>query len=99
FPGVTDSEAEYEALRQLIIQTDLCMIQWRNFNIDPDWYLGKINLYDAGDCAGIKNLMDAIHEEFPQVKFGYFNPPMERMRGNYNLDFAHHQAIAQGFVA
>lgn len=37
FPGITDSVAEYEALRELISTTGLNMIQWRNFNIDPDW--------------------------------------------------------------
>ncbi|NII28933.1 radical SAM protein [Pseudoflavitalea sp. X16] len=89
FPGVTDSEAEYEALRKLIRDTDLTMIQWRNFNIDPDWYLGKINLYEAGDLLGVKQLQELIKEEFPAVKFGYFNPPMERIKGNYELDFAH----------
>jgi len=89
FPGMTDSEAEYEALRKLIRETDLCMIQWRNFNIDPDWYLGKINVHDSGECMGILQLMELIREEFPNLKFGYFNPPMERMKGNYELDFAH----------
>jgi pyruvate-formate lyase-activating enzyme len=92
FPGMTDSEEEYEALRKLIIDTDLSMIQWRNFNIDPDWYMGKINVGDAGECMGIKQMMDLIHEEFPKVKFGYYNPPMERMRGNYELDFARHSS-------
>ncbi|WP_206212076.1 hypothetical protein, partial [Pseudomonas viridiflava] len=38
FPGVTDSVEEYEALREVIATTGLKMIQWRNFNIDPDWY-------------------------------------------------------------
>jgi pyruvate-formate lyase-activating enzyme len=90
FPGVTDSEAEYEALRKLIRDTDLTMIQWRNFNIDPDWYLGKINLYEAGDLLGIKQLQELIHEEFPKVKYGYFNPPMERIKGNFEADFAHY---------
>ncbi len=89
FPGVTDSEAEYEALRKLIRDTDLTMIQWRNFNIDPDWYLGKINLYDAGDLLGIKQLQELIKEEFPNVKYGYFNPPMERIKGDFEMDFAH----------
>ena len=89
FPGVTDSEAEYEALRKLIQETDLNMIQWRNFNIDPDWYLGKINYYEGGDLLGIKQLQELIKEEFPTLKFGYFNPPMERIKGNYELDFAH----------
>ena len=89
FPGMTDSEAEYEALRKLITATDLCMIQWRNFNIDPDWYLGKINAGDAGECMGIKTMMELIREEFPQLRFGYFNPPIERIRGNFAEDFAH----------
>lgn len=89
FPGMTDSVEEYEALRQLIKDTDLNMIQWRNFNIDPDWYMGKIGQYDTGECMGIKQMMDLIHDEFPQVKFGYFNPPAERIHGNYEVDFAH----------
>lgn len=89
FPGMTDSIDEYEALRALIRTTDLTMIQWRNFNIDPDWYLGKLGVTDTGECMGVKQLMELIHEEFPQVKFGYFNPPMERIKGSYELNFAH----------
>ncbi len=89
FPGMTDGVAEYEALRKLIRDTDLCMIQWRNFNIDPDWYLGKIGATDTGDCIGVKQLMNEIRLEFPQLKFGYFNPSIERIKGNFELDFAH----------
>jgi len=89
FPGMTDSEEEYEALRKLIIETKLSMIQWRNFNIDPDWYLGKINIAETGQILGIKQLMELIHEEFPDLKFGYFNPPIERITGSFEIDFAH----------
>ncbi len=89
FPGMTDSVAEYEALRKLIIDTDLCMIQWRNFNIDPDWYLGKIGMAETGEVLGVKQLMELIREEFPKLKFGYYNPPIERINGRYELDFAH----------
>lgn len=89
FPGMTDSVAEYEALRKLIIDTDLCMIQWRNFNIDPDWYLGKIGVMDSGEIMGVKQMMELLKEEFPHLKFGYFNPPMERIKGEYDADFAH----------
>ncbi len=89
FPGMTDSVAEYEALRKLITDTDLCMIQWRNFNIDPDWYLGKIGVVDSGEILGMKQLMELLKEEFPHLKYGYFNPPMERIRGRYDVDFAH----------
>lgn len=88
FPGMTDSVAEYEALRQLIKDTNLSMIQWRNFNIDPDWYLGKIGMGDTGECLGIKQLMTLIKEEFPGIKYGYYNPPVERMK-NFDTDFAH----------
>jgi wyosine [tRNA(Phe)-imidazoG37] synthetase (radical SAM superfamily) len=89
FPGMTDTVAEYEALRKLIIHTNLCMIQWRNFNIDPDWYLGKIGITEMGETLGIKQLMGLIHEEFPRLKYGYFNPPLERINGVYESDFAH----------
>ena len=89
FPGVTDSEAEYEALRTLIKTTNLNMIQWRNFNIDPDWYMGRMNMNELGDTLGIKQLMELIQEEFPKVKYGYFNPPIERIKGNFMADFAH----------
>lgn len=89
FPGMTDSIEEYEALRKLIRETDLTMIQWRNFNIDPDWYLGKIGVDDTGEILGVKQLMELIKEEFPSVKFGYFNPPSERIHGDFELDFAH----------
>jgi sulfatase maturation enzyme AslB (radical SAM superfamily) len=89
FPGMTDSVDEYEALRQLIIDTKLNMIQWRNFNIDPDWYLGKIGVTETGECMGIKQMMELIREEFPDLKFGYFNPPMERIAGKFDVDFAH----------
>ena len=90
FPGMTDSVEEYEALRQLIKDTDLNMIQWRNFNIDPDWYLGQIGVADTGELMGVKQLQALIKEEFPNVKYGYFNPPIERIKGDYNVDFAHY---------
>lgn len=89
FPGMSDSVEEYEALRKLIIETDLTMIQWRNFNIDPDWYLGRIGVTDIEEFLGVKQLMELIHEEFPRLKFGYFNPPIERINGNFEIDFAH----------
>ncbi len=89
FPGMTDSVEEYEALRKFILDTGLTMIQWRNFNIDPDWYLGKIGASDTGESLGIKQLMELIKDEFPSLKFGYFNPPTERIKGNFEMDFAH----------
>jgi len=89
FPGMTDSVEEYEALRELIKSTGLKMIQWRNFNIDPDWYLGKIGVTETGECIGVRQMMDLLREEFPSLKFGYFNPSIERIKGNFELDYAH----------
>ena len=88
FPGMTDSEEEYEALRKLINDTGLKMIQWRNFNIDPDWYLGKIDISETGECLGIRQMMNLLTEEFPHLKFGYFNPSIERIKGNFEMDYA-----------
>ncbi len=89
FPGMTDSVEEYEALRKLIKETGLKMIQWRNFNIDPDWYLGHIGIVDTGERLGVKQMMELLKEEFPDLKFGYFNPPIERIKGEFDMDFAH----------
>ena len=88
FPGMTDSVQEYEALRKLISDTGLSMIQWRNFNIDPDWYLGKTGVVETCEITGIKQLMELIKEEFPNLKYGYFNPPKERIEGDFERDFA-----------
>ena len=88
FPGMTDCEDEYEALRKLISGTGLNMIQWRNFNIDPDWYLGKIGCTETGEAMGVKPMMELLRDEFPLLKFGYFNPPIERIRGKFEKDFA-----------
>lgn len=89
FPGVTDSQEEYQALRKVIKETGLKMIQWRNFSIDPDWYLEKLGIEDTEETMGVKTMMRLLKEEFPHLKYGYYNPPIERINGNYELDFAH----------
>lgn len=73
-PGLTDSPEEFEALRTLIRDTHLSMIQWRNFNIDPDWYLKKAKIGEAGKGLGIRHIMRKLKEEFPHLRYGYFNP-------------------------
>jgi molybdenum cofactor biosynthesis enzyme MoaA len=85
FPGMTDDVAEYEALRKFIRDTDLSMIQWRNFNIDPDWYLRKIKVKETGEAIGIKTVMKEIKKEFPHLTYGYFNPPMSTIKKRLKL--------------
>jgi hypothetical protein len=50
------------------------MIQWRNLNIDPDWYVESIGLNGAEKVMGMPVLLDKIREKFPYLRFGYFNP-------------------------
>jgi pyruvate-formate lyase-activating enzyme len=83
FPGMTDHPEELKALQDFIRFTDISMIQWRNFNIDPDWYLGKLNVMELPEGLGIKNVMDQIKSEFPHLKYGYFNPPHGDARGAF----------------
>ena len=83
FPGMTDHPEELKALQDFIRYTDISMIQWRNFNIDPDWYLGKLNVMELPEGLGIKNVMDQIKSQFPHLKYGYFNPPHGDARGAF----------------
>ncbi|MCY7409714.1 MAG: radical SAM protein [Chitinophagales bacterium] len=80
FPGMSDAVEEYEALRKFIRETNLSMIQWRNFNIDPDWYLQKIGVTETGECLGMKKVLQLIKEEFPHITYGYFNPGIDLIK-------------------
>ena len=75
-------------MRTLIKTTGLKMIQWRNFKIDPDWYLRKIGVTDTGEFIGIRQMKDSLREEFPDLKFGYFNPSIERIKGDFEMDYS-----------
>jgi molybdenum cofactor biosynthesis enzyme MoaA len=77
FPGVTDAEDELAALSRLLESTGLNMIQWRNLNIDPDWYVDSINWPASTKSLGMPGLLQRIREKFPRVRFGYFNPPVK----------------------
>jgi pyruvate-formate lyase-activating enzyme len=76
FPGVTDDKAEYSAFSKLLEESSPQMIQWRNLNIDPDWYMETVAHAGAKRLQpmGITTLMKKIHANFPEIRFGYFNP-------------------------
>lgn len=77
FPGVTDDPAEYSALCRLLGKTKPDMIQWRNLNIDPDWYMDTVDRTcpsRSQKSMGLPALMERIHSRFPKIRFGYFNP-------------------------
>lgn len=74
FPGVTDLEEEKMKLIEIIEKYKVNMIQWRNFNIDPEWYLSEINDHIGGKTSGVRSLISFIQKNYPWVYNGYFNP-------------------------
>ena len=68
FPGVTDAPKEAAALKDFINTCAIDLVQWRNLNIDPDFYLETL---DQKLPAGIG--MERLIAELP-VRKGYFNP-------------------------
>jgi len=75
-PGLTDQLGHFELLCRLIETNGLDLIQLRNHNIDPDWYLNAIGFKQQQDAMGIRNMVKALKERFPFLRFGYFNPPV-----------------------
>lgn len=80
FPGVTDRVDEAEALERLVRETGVRMIQWRNLNVDPDWYAEALGRDSRSPRLGMPVLLERIRAAFPELRFGYFNPPAEDWR-------------------
>lgn len=78
FPGITDSEEEFEQFLKLLKRHSPSMIQFRNFNIDPDWYIESMNIRKPSKVLGIKNIINYIKKEFPHIRLGYFNPYIKK---------------------
>jgi len=74
FAGVTDAEAEAEALIDLVSEHKVDFIQLRNLNIDPDLYLALSENMDLGPSAGLVNFRKRLAKACPWVRTGYFNP-------------------------
>ncbi|MBD3239535.1 MAG: radical SAM protein [Chitinivibrionales bacterium] len=81
FAGLTDTEQEMTALSTVVVSTQINMIQARNLNIDPDWYLTEMGLGAAQSrgVVGVPRWLQWLSAEFPWVKVGYFNPPRSVM--------------------
>jgi MoaA/NifB/PqqE/SkfB family radical SAM enzyme len=75
-PGFTDSIKESEALFKFLDKFPVDMIQTRNLNIDPDYYFDKIEFNDD-NVLGVRNLINALKERYPQIKLGYYNPAIK----------------------
>ena len=73
-PGFTDLEKEWTALCAFLEKTRVDLIQLRNLNIDPEWYLKVLEVNGGGKTMGILQWLHRLKEQFPELRFGYFNP-------------------------
>ncbi|MBO8130263.1 MAG: radical SAM protein [Candidatus Marinimicrobia bacterium] len=71
--GFTDQPDEVDEAIRLIKEFKIDMIQWRNLNIDPDYYFDKLKI-DNIEGIGIRRAMAEIKKKIPSIKYGYFNP-------------------------
>jgi pyruvate-formate lyase-activating enzyme len=76
-PGFTDEEDEWRSLCNFIEDTHLDLIQMRNLNIDPEWYLRAIDFSPKSKTMGVRKLMERLKDRFPNLGFGYFNPCLD----------------------
>jgi pyruvate-formate lyase-activating enzyme len=74
-PGLSDSEAEVEALIRFIADTGVDMIQMRNLSIDPDFYNKRMGITGRG--IGMYRMMARVKKEFTRIQYGYFNRTKE----------------------
>lgn len=78
-PGVTDSEAEFIALKKFLADHPVKMIQWRNMNFDPRAYCAFMETAGGKSPAlGMAFIISELKKLFPHLIHGYFNPPRER---------------------
>ncbi|MDZ7260699.1 MAG: radical SAM protein [candidate division KSB1 bacterium] len=84
FPGFTDHPQEMEHLVHLMQKVDIQMIQLRNLNMDPEWYIRQLRLEELpSNSIGILSWRDTLKNQFPALRFGYFNPPKEDWSDGY----------------
>jgi wyosine [tRNA(Phe)-imidazoG37] synthetase (radical SAM superfamily) len=75
-PGFTDDPDEFGALCELIENRRPDMIQLRNLNMDPEWYLRTMKHQPKKRPLGIRHWHRQLKQLFPWLRFGYFNPAL-----------------------
>ena len=80
-PGFTDTPEELEALTEFMKQYPVNMIQWRNLNFDPVRYIERMDKASPQSMAiGVETFLGKIKKIFPDLRYGYFNPPKEQFK-------------------
>ena len=72
FPGFNDREEELAAWKEFFRELPVQMIQIRNLNLDPDFFLDTMPL-PKGRTLGAKPFFRALHEAFPSITIGSFS--------------------------
>lgn len=80
FPGITDTDMEFRALTSFIKKTAIHMIQWRNLNMDPDWYMHIMAIHSRKQPLGMHPFIRKIAAHFPDLLFGCSNKPESFIR-------------------
>jgi len=73
-PGVTDSREEFEAFTHLLETCRPDLIQLRNLNMDPEWYLQTLDFHPTEKPLGMRSWLLQLQNRFPTLRLGYFNP-------------------------
>lgn len=71
FPGVSDTPTELEAMIEFIRSTGVRLVQLRNLNIDPDYYLQRVPQRQE-EPIGILAMMETLIEECPGLRLGSY---------------------------
>lgn len=79
FPGVSDRREEIEAMIGLIARAGIRLVQFRNLNIDADYYLQKVPAV-TGEPIGMLNMMREIQSRCPSVRLGSYTHPVQWYR-------------------
>ncbi len=78
-PGISDAPEETQALIEFLARHPVHLIQWRNLNYDPLRYWRMMNAAaHLGRPMGMRALLRTIRKQFPDIQYGYFNPPKEK---------------------
>ena len=77
-PGFTDDPDEFAALCDLVENHQPNLIQLRNLNMDPEWYLRAVKHRPRKKPLGIHRWYATLRRLYPDLRFGYFNPALNR---------------------
>lgn len=73
-PGYTNHPDEFNAFCQAYETLHFSMVQWRNFNIDPDFYDQPVLVSLTSTQFTVKDMITSIKYKYPLLYHGYFNP-------------------------